>query len=161
MAIDAFLKLGTIKGESVADGHKDEIDLLSFNWGMSQTGSMHTATGGGTGKVDVNDLVVTHLLDAASPNLALACCLGTHHESAVLTLNKAGGDKLPYLTLTLTDVLITQVSHGASIGDERPVESVSLNFAKFKYSYQPQDAKGAKKGGAVETGYDISLNKKS
>jgi len=161
MAMDMFLKLDKIKGESVADGHTDEIDLLSYSWGMSQSGSMHTATGGGVAKVNVNDIVFTHMVDASSPALAQACCKGTHLDSAVLTLQKAGGDKLAYLTVTMNDVLVTQVSHGSSTGDERISESFSLNFAKFKVSYQPQDAKGAKKGGAIDFGFDVALNKQT
>jgi type VI secretion system secreted protein Hcp len=161
MAIDMFLKLDKIKGESVADGHADEIDLLSYSWGMNQAGSMHTATGGGVSKVNVHDIVLTHNVDAASPALAQACCKGTHLDSAVLTLQKAGGDKLAYMTITMNDVLVTQVAHGSSAGDDRISESVSLNFSKFKVSYQPQDGKGAKKGGAIDFGYDIAANKQT
>jgi type VI secretion system secreted protein Hcp len=161
MAMDMFLKMDKVKGESAADGHTDEIDLLSYSWGMSQAGSMHAATGGGVSKVNVNDIVFTHHVDAASPTLAQSCCKGTHHDSAVLTLQKAGGDKLAYMIVTLNDVMVTQVSHGSSTGDDRMSESFSLNFSKFKVSYQPQDAKGAKKGGAIDFGYDIAANKQT
>src|SRR5665213_2425874 len=85
MAIDSFLKLGTLKGESVVKGFEDQMQILSWGWGMTQTGTTHSASGGGGGKVDVQDLHVTKNLDAASPTLALSCCKGTHYDTAVLT----------------------------------------------------------------------------
>jgi len=156
MAIDSFLKLGTLKGESVVKGFEDQIQILSWGWGMTQTGTTHMASGGGAGKVDVHDLHVTKYLDASSPTIALACCKGTHYDSAVLTMRKAGGTALEYLTITLTDVIITSYSATATVGEDLLKDTVALNFGKFKYSYQPQDNKGAKKGGAIDATYDIA-----
>jgi len=158
MAIDSFLKLGTLKGESVVKGFEDQVQVLAWSWGMSQSGTTHTAQGGGAGKVNVQDLSFTHYVDSASPNLIKACCTGEHFDSATLTMRKAGGSALEYVTLTLTEVIISSVSVGGSGGEDLLTENVALNFAKFKYSYQPQDAKGAKKGGAVEASYDIAKN---
>jgi type VI secretion system secreted protein Hcp len=158
MAVDAFLKLGDIKGESVVAGHEDEIQVLSWSWGMSQTGTTHKGTGGGAGKVDVQDMMIVHSLDSASPAITLACCNGKHFESAVLSVRKAGEKPLDYLIITMTDVIITSVSPGGASGAEVVDESFSLNFAKFKYAYQPQDNKGGKKGGAIEIEYDIAKN---
>jgi type VI secretion system secreted protein Hcp len=158
MAIDSFLKLGSLKGESVVKGFEDQIQVLSWSWGMSQTGTTHMASGGGAGKVNVSDITVTHHVDAASPALIQACCKGTHFDTATLTMNKAGGTALAYVTITLTDIIITSVSTGGSAGEDLLTENVSLNFGKFKYSYQPQDNKGAKKGGAIDVTYDIAKN---
>jgi type VI secretion system secreted protein Hcp len=158
MAIDTFLKLGTLKGESVVKGFEDQIQVLSWSWGMTQSGTTHMAQGGGAGKVDVHDMHITHHVDAASPNLILACCKGTHFDSATLTMRKAGGTALEYVTVTLTDIIIASVNVGEDPGEDMLKESFALNFAKFKYSYQPQDAKGAKKGGAIEVTYDIAKN---
>ena len=44
MAVDMFLKLGDIKGESLAVGHTEEIEVLSWSWGCSQMGTTHTGT---------------------------------------------------------------------------------------------------------------------
>jgi type VI secretion system secreted protein Hcp len=158
MAIDTFLKLGTIKGESVVKGFEDQIQVLSWGWGMTQSGTMHTASGGGAGKVDVHDLQITKNMDAASPNLALACSKGTHYDTAVLTMRKAGGTALEYVTLTLTDVLVSSYSCSAQGGADALSDQVSLNFGKYKFSYQPQDNKGAKKGGSIDATYDIAKN---
>jgi type VI secretion system secreted protein Hcp len=158
MALDSFLKLGDLKGESVVKGFEDQIQLLAWSWGMSQSGTTHTGSGGGAGKVNVQDLSFTHYVDSASPNLMKACCLGTHYDTGVLTMRKAGGAPLDYVKLTLTDIIVTSVSSGGSGGEDLLSENVSLNFAKFKYEYQPQDAKGGKKGGAITAAYSINTN---
>jgi type VI secretion system secreted protein Hcp len=108
--------------------------------------------------VDVQDLSFTHYVDTASPNFILACCNGKHFKEAVLTVRKAGEKPLDYLTITMTDVIITSVSPGGASGDEMITANVTMNFAKYKLSYQPQDNKGAKAGGAIEVEYDIAKN---
>ncbi len=59
MAQDMYLKIGDVKGESKDKSHKDEIDVLAWSWGVSQSGSMHMGGGGGSGKVNAQDLSVT------------------------------------------------------------------------------------------------------
>ena len=157
--LDAFLKLGDLKGESPVEGFEEQIQVLSWSWGMSQTGTTHLGTGGGAGKVNVQDMAVTHYMDTASPSIVQACCNGKHFPEAIMTLRKAGENPLEYLTLTLSDVIITSVSDGGSEGEERNTENFTLNFGKFKYSYQPQDNKGAKAGGAIEYEADIAAVK--
>jgi type VI secretion system secreted protein Hcp len=156
MAIDSFLKLGTLKGESVVKGFEDQIQLLSWGWGMTQSGTTHTASGGGAGKVDVSDLQISKHVDAASPMLALACCKGTHYDTATLTMRKAGGTALEYVTITLTNLIVTSYSVSEGGGGDLLTDTFTLNFGKFKYSFQPQDNKGAKKGGAIDATWDIA-----
>ncbi|HDS5282244.1 TPA: type VI secretion system receptor/chaperone Hcp, partial [Escherichia coli] len=55
MAVDMFIKIGDVKGESKDKTHAEEIDVLAWSWGMSQSGSMHMGGGGGAGKVNVQD----------------------------------------------------------------------------------------------------------
>lgn len=156
MAFDSFLKLGDVKGESQVKGFEDQIQVLAWSWGMQQTGANHMGGGGGAGRVNVNDLSFTHYVDAATPRLIGACCTGKHYQAATLVVRKAGGEPLPYLTIKLNDVQITSVSLGSSAGEER--QNVTLNFASFELSYQPQDNKGGKKGEAITVTYDIANN---
>jgi type VI secretion system secreted protein Hcp len=161
MSLDTFLKLGDIKGESTVKGFEDQIQVQSWSWGMSQSGTTHTGSGGGGGKVNVADINITHSVDAASPNLLIACCTGQHFDAATLTMRKAGGSALDYVKLELSEVIVTNVSHGGVGNDDMLSESFALNFAQFKFTYQPQDAKGAKKGGAIVGSYNIATNVKS
>lgn len=158
MAIDTFLKLGALKGESQVKGYEEQIQILAWSWGMSQSGTTHHGTGGGAGKVNVQDLSFTHYVDSSSPPLMLACCKGTHYPEATLTMRKAGGEPLPYMVIKLKDIIVTSVSGGGSGGEDQQTENITLNFAAFEVSYQPQDNKGAKKGGAIEIKYDIAKN---
>lgn len=159
MAVDAFMKINGIKGESKGDKHKDEIDVLSWSWGMAQMGTGHTGGGLGTGKVDVHDLTFTKYLDKATPELMLHCCNGKHIPDCTLTLQKAGENPVTYLKIKMENVVISGVNTGGHGGDERITENVTLNFEKVEVEYVPQDEKG--KGQApVKMGWDIAVNKK-
>lgn len=158
MAVDIFLKLEGIKGEAHDSKYKDEIDVLAWSWGAAQSGTTHTGSGSGSGKVSVQDLSITKYIDKSSPALMLACCKGTHYDDAELIVRKAGDTPLEYVKIKLTEVLITAVSTGGSGGEDRLTENVTLNFAKVKVEYQEQDAKGAKKGGAVTMTYNVAEN---
>ncbi len=159
MAVDMFFKIGDIKGESGDDKHKGEIDVISWSWGASNSGTTHTGSGGGAGKVNVQDISFTKYVDSSSNALLQAVCIGKHYGDAILTVRKAGGSAVEYVVIKLEEVLVTAVSTGGTGHDERLTENVTLNFAKFMYKYQPQDTKGAKLGGTKDFGYDIKANK--
>ena len=142
MAVDMFMKIDSQKGESKDKAHKDEIDVLSWSWGMSNAGTSHTGGGSGAGKVYVHDLSFTKYLDKSSPDLMLSCCNGKHYKEAKLTVRKAGEKPLEYLIITMSDLLITAVSTGGSGGEDRLTENVTLNFAKVKVEYAEQTATG-------------------
>jgi len=158
MAVDMFLKIDGIKGESHDEAHKDEIDILSWSWGATQSGSAHTGGGGGAGKVNVQDVSFTKYVDKASPMLMKACCNGQHIKEVFLVVRKAGEKPLEYYKLKASDCLVSSVSTGGAGGQDRLTENISLNFAKFQITYTAQDAKGAA-AGEVPYGYDIKLNK--
>ncbi|TDG03281.1 type VI secretion system tube protein Hcp [Paraburkholderia guartelaensis] len=157
MAVDIFLKLGTVTGESLDQTHKDEIDVLSWSWSMDQSGTMHLGTGGGGGKVDVHDLSITKYTDHATPAIMTACVTGKHFPTGKLTVRKAGGNKpLEYYTIDLDKVLVTNYATGGSDGEDRFTETVTLNFEKFHVTYQQQDpTTGSALGGVVECKWNI------
>ena len=69
MATDIFAKIGDIKGESLDAKHKDEIEVLSFSWGVANSGSAAPGGGGGAGKATFQDLSIVHGIDKATPEL--------------------------------------------------------------------------------------------
>ena len=161
MAQDIFLKLDGVDGESQDGSHKDEIELLSWNWDMTQSGAMHSGSGGGAGKAQVGDLQFHHRLDRASPNLMRMCLTGKHISKAVLTVRKAGGEPLDYLKLTMEDVLVTSVSPSVqSAQAEQGQEQVRLSFAKVTQEYQVQNQQGGP-GGTITAGYDLKRNQEA
>lgn len=159
MAVDFFLEIDGVKGEARDSKHKEAIDVLAWSWGMSNSGSAHVGGGAGAGKVHVQDISCTKYIDASSNALMLACCNGKHFAKALLTCRKAGETPVEYLKITMEEVLISSVSTGGSGGEDRLTENLSLNFAKVKFEYTPQDEKGA--AGAVKPmGWNIAENVK-
>jgi len=157
MAVDMFIKIGDIKGESVDAKHKDEIDVLAWSWGGSQSGTTHMGSGGGAGKVNVQDLSITKWVDKATPILFKTMCEGSHIKEIVLTVRKAGGKPVEYLKLTLIDTIITSLSTGGSGGEDRLTENLTINFAKFKLDYVPQKEDGSALP-AVQMTWNIASN---
>ena len=157
MASDIFAKIGDIKGESLDDKHKDEIEVLSFSWGVTNPAVISGGGGGGSGKATFHDLSIVHNLDKASPLLLRACATGMHIKDAVITHRKAGKGQQEYLIVKLNDVIITGVTHGGSPG-QAISENVTLAFAKVDLEYKPQKADGSLDAG-IHFKYDIKANK--
>lgn len=157
MAMDMFIKIGDLKGEARDKTHKEEIDVLAWSWGMSNSGSAHVGGGAGAGKANVQDVSFTKYIDKSSPDLMLACCNGKHYPSATLTVRKAGEKPLEYLIITLSEVMVTAVSTGGSGGEDRLTENVTLNFAKVKVDYKEQTATGTV-GATPSMSYNIAEN---
>ncbi len=161
MAVDMYMKIATIDGETVDKVHAKEkaIDVLAWSWGISNSGTTHAGGGGGGGKANFQDLSFTKYVDSASHALLLGCATGEHFATAKLTVRKAGKTPLEYIIIEMTEVLVTSVSTGGSGGEDRLTENVSLNFAKVKFSYVPQLPSGAG-GTPLPMTYDISENSK-
>src|SRR5919206_1644559 len=123
MAVDMFLKIKPVDGESRDSKHSKEIDVLAWSWGMSQSGTTHQGGGGGSGKVSVQDLSLTKYVDAASAPLMLACCNGQHFDEATLTVRKAGKDPLEYLIITMKQIIVTSVHTGGAGSEDRLTEN--------------------------------------
>ena len=161
-AVDYFLELDGIKGESSDDKHKDTIEIDSFSWGATNQGISSSGGGGGTGKVSFQDLVIKKEVDKASPLLMLACASGQHIKKAVLYVRKSGGQQLDYYTVTLEDVLVSHFESDGMLDGASPIpsEQLSLNYAKIKFEYKPQKSDGSLDS-TVSSGWDIKANKKA
>src|SRR3954471_11967315 len=157
MASDIFAKLGDIKGESLDDKHKDEVEVMSYSWGVSNAGSMNYGTGGGEGKANFHDLSITHKVHKPSPVLRQYCATVCHLKEATITHRKAGKGQQEYLVIKLNDVIITGVTHGGGAG-QPIVENVTLAFAKVDLEYKPQKQDGSLDVG-VHFKYDLKSNK--
>lgn len=158
--VDYFLKIDGIEGESTDDKHKAEIDVLSWSWGETQSGTHVGGGGGGAGKVSMQDFHFVMGYNKASPKLFLSCATGQHIKKAVLTCRKAGGTQEEYLKVTFSDLLVSSYQTGGSAhGDVVPTDQISLNYSKIEWEYKPQTEKGGL-GGPIKSGYDLKLNKK-
>jgi type VI secretion system secreted protein Hcp len=157
MAVDIFMKIDDIKGESVDKTHAGEIQVLAWSWGITQSGTTHNGPGGGAGKANVQDLSFTKYVDAATPNLIKFACNGKHFKTALLTVRKAGEHPLEYVKIKLSDIIISSISTGGSGGEDRLTEHCSLNFGSFEVAYTPQKADGTG-GAAIPVKWNIQTN---
>ena len=160
MAANNFLKFDGIKGESTDDKHKDWIEVLSFNWGVSQQASATASSsgGGGSQRADFQDLSFVKIMDSASPLLMKACAKGDHIDEVTLELCRAGGEKLLYMEYKLSNVIISSVSVGGGGGGDVN-ESITLNYGKINQTYTKQSRKGGAGAGNTEGGWDLEANK--
>ena len=159
-AVDYFLKLDGIDGESADHKHKGSIDLESWSWGEAQSGTHGSGGGGGAGKVSMQDFHFVMKVNKASPKLMLACASGEHIKKATLTCRKAGKEQQEFLKITLNDLLVSSYQTGGSgHSDIVPTDQISLNYSTIKFEYKEQKQDGSL-GGAVEAGWDVKANKK-
>jgi type VI secretion system secreted protein Hcp len=158
MASDIFAKIGDIKGESLDDKHKGEIEVLSWSWGVTQSGTMAHGGGGGEGKANFNDFNFTHHIDKASPVLLKACATGEHIKEATVTVRKAGKGQQEFLIIKMNDIIITGVAPSGAGDGAATAEHVALQFAKVDLEYKPQKQDGSLDAG-VHFKYDIKGNK--
>ena len=136
-AVDMFLDIPGVMGESQDEARKDQIDILAWSWGASNT------LQGKNGSCKIQDISITKWVDRSSPDLLMANLTGIVFDSATLVVRKAGNIPLEYITVELTDVRVTSVSTGGSGGEDRLTENISLNFSsgKFIYIQQGQDGR--------------------
>jgi type VI secretion system secreted protein Hcp len=157
-AVDYFLKIDGIDGESADSKHKGEIDVESWSWGESQAGAAAHGGGGGAGKVSMQDFHFVMKVNKASPRLLLACASGEHIKQAVLTCRKAGKDQQDFLQVRFTDLLVSSYQTAGDVSaDAAGTDRVSLNFAKIEMEYWPPSA-GGKLGDSVKVGWDLQAN---
>lgn len=142
-SVDYYLKLDGIPGESTDSKHKGEIDLESWSWGQTNKGNHTAGSGGGAGKVEMQDFHFTMKINKASPKLFLACATGQHIKEALLTCRRAGKDQQEYLKIKFTELLVSSFQTGGSGGEGVvPTDQIALNFGKIEISYAPQKGDG-------------------
>lgn len=136
MAFDAFLKIEGIPGESTDDKHKNEIDVLSFSFGISRRNDK--------GRPSIQDFSIVKTVDTASPLLFDASCQGESIESAHFTARKAGKGQQEYLIIKMNDCIITSVQPaGSPAGGTVPMEQVSLDFRSLEMEVFQQNPDGS------------------
>jgi type VI secretion system secreted protein Hcp len=139
MALDLFLKLDGIKGESKDTKHRDEIDVLSWNWGLANESSSNP--GRGEAKVTFHEMNITKRVDSATPALMLACSSGKHINEANLTVRRPGKSESEFVRIRMNDVTITSVTAG-NAGEDVVTENLMFKFYKIELDYAAQNQNG-------------------
>jgi type VI secretion system secreted protein Hcp len=161
MAIDVYLQIDGIKGESMDDRHKDWIECKSVGWGVIQPKSATSSTGGGhtAERCEYTELAINKLADLSSPVLLQTCSSGKTIPKAKLEFMRADGqgERVKYFEIELENVLIGSVQSAVSEGDFMS-ENVGLKFSKVKFKYTQQKIGGGA-GGNTSGGWDLASNK--
>lgn len=139
---EVFLKIPDIQGESQAEGHRGEIEIESFSWGVTNQGSFGSGGGGGAGKVAFQDLHVTTSVSTASPQLWLASAKGKHIPKVELFVRRTGETPRQFLSYELSDVLVSSYQ-SVSSDNSIPLDEITLRFSDLKFAYQTQQADGS------------------
>jgi type VI secretion system secreted protein Hcp len=141
MAVDMFLKLDGIKGESTDAKHPDEIQIDSFSFG--QASELGRDTGQRAGRVSMQDFHFVMSVNKATPQLMLKCAKGEHILEGLLTLRKPGAQPLEFLKIKFADIIISSFQNAAIAADAgQPKDQFSLWFAKIEFSYYRQNNTG-------------------
>ena len=161
MAIDVYLQIDGIKGESQDDKHRDWIECESVHWGIFQPKSATASTGGGhtAERAELEEIAFRKVADLASPLLMQHCAMGKTIPKAKFEFMRADGDGTPvkYFEIELENVLIGGISPGISAGSLLS-EEVALKFSKVKWKYTQQKIGGGI-GGNTMGGWDLAGNK--
>lgn len=161
MAIDVYLQIDGIKGESTDDKHKDWIEVQSVQWGVTQPKSATASTGGGhtAERCEHEDITLSKLADLSSPILLQVCSSGKTIPRAKIEFMRADGqgERIKYFEIELTNVLVGSVSPHVSEGDIMQ-ETIGLKFSKVKWTYTQQKVSGGA-GGNTSGGWDLATNK--
>lgn len=129
-AIDMFLKLDGVPGESRDSVHSGEIDVLAWSWGATSTGTWNKPD-----CAKVQDIFVTKYVDRGSPKMMGSLSSGRLMANARLVVRKAGQTPIEYLVIDMTNVIVTSISTGGASADDKLTEKLSLNFAWARLSY--------------------------
>lgn len=146
-AVDMFLKVDGVTGESTAEKHRGEMDVLAWSWGQS-TGAARTGRGT-LPAACIQDLSLTKYIDSASPALITNSLVGQVAPTAVLVIRKGGERPLDFLTLTMRNVTVAAYNTGGSGGEDRLTENVTLHFESMQGRYQRQNSDGSPVGDPI------------
>jgi type VI secretion system secreted protein Hcp len=157
-AVDQFLKMDEIQGESNDDKHKGEIDVLSWSWAVKTPVSTRIDGGATVGKPVFSDLTIRKYVDKATPNLFFYSVMGRDNPTVTLTLRQVGERPVEFFKIKLYNCLVTSVANGGTSEDNRPLEDITLNYSKIEMTYVPVGPDGLPDA-AIMRGFDLTQSK--
>lgn len=162
MALDAFIKIDGIEGESTDDRHPGWIEVISFETAQKQRISSTASSAGGASaeRTDFKDFTFAKLIDKSSPLLSVACAEGRHFDSITIELCRAGTEKVKYYSYKLSNCMISKITSGGGRG-EFPSEVLDINYGKIEWVYVQQNREGGGSAGQIAACWDLQRNCKA
>ena len=160
--VDYFLKIPGVEGESTDEAHGGEIEISSWSWGEVNDTTIESGTsGGGAGRVVMQDFTFTMRMNKATPTLMIYCAGGTHIPGpVVLTTRRAGDKPQEYFFIRMKNVYVSSYQTGGSSGNIVPEDVVSLSFGEIEFGYKPQVSEKGDLGAEIKAGWDVQKNVK-
>ncbi|MFJ1470075.1 Hcp family type VI secretion system effector [Massilia orientalis] len=161
MAIDVYLQIDGVKGESSDSQHTGWIECQSVTWRLHQPKSATSSTSGGhtAERAELSDVSFTKLCDLASPILAQHCAMGKTIPKAKFEFFRADGqgDRVKYYEVELDNVVIGDIAQSVSTAIGM-VDQIGMKFSKVKWRYTQQRIAGGA-GGNTAGGWDLATNR--
>ncbi|MTV39473.1 Hcp family type VI secretion system effector [Duganella radicis] len=161
MAIDVYLQIDGIKGESADSSHIGWIEVTSAYLGVAQPKSATASTAGGhtAERCEHRTLSITKLTDLSSPILMQTSSAGRTIPKARIEFMRADGqgERVKYYEVELENVLIANMEQVVSEGNILH-DSVGLKFSRVKWKYTQQKIGGGA-GGSTTGGWDLATNR--
>ena len=152
----AYLKLGSIKGESPEKDHKDWIVIESMSKGIHR--SIPSGAQGANrarGETTLGDIVLVRNVDKSSVKIAESCAKGEFHDEAEIHFTSdLNGKAEPYLKYKLKNCVITSYNfHGAASGSPIPSEEITLGYTDVDWTWVVINPNTGKAEGNVAAKY--------
>ncbi|HEX6708657.1 MAG TPA: type VI secretion system tube protein Hcp [Albitalea sp.] len=149
-ASDIFLHVegrgGAIRGEATTEGHVDDIDVRSWQWGVASGSAI--GSGAATARRSYRHLVVVKGVDRSSVALFTSLINNVELRQVALTMRKAGGDALDYFRMELGQARVVDIDIHVDEGG-RSAERVSFSFQRVLVGYTPQQGSGIGEGESI------------
>ena len=153
-----FLKIPEIKGDAVHREHPGEITLRSWSWGENQSVAFKVDSKK-SASVSMEDFKCRAVTGTASPQLFLFCASGKILKTATLTCIKPkNNDFITYLTIELSNVIISEYHITGDDGALLPVDNFSLSFKKIEMKFSAEKTDGTPAGN-FSASWDLSTDK--
>jgi type VI secretion system secreted protein Hcp len=152
MAIDAFVQFngegasaqqlnGETQDNSMIKLKPTPFDVSAWSFGITQTVSMGSATGGaGAGKVAFDPFSITKVLDKSSPFFFSTLCTGGHYKTVNLLVRKSGVQQKKsggiYFEIDFYMVFITDIEWAHD--DTAPTETITFDYGAMRFNYKKQ-----------------------
>ena len=136
MALQMYMKMDGVLGDSKSYKHKGWADVLSWNWGMTSNRKLaHNIEGD---KTSLNELSIIKSIGVDSANIRLLYAQGKIIPSVELSITPSVGKRevqTKYVYIKMEDVLIKSIVTGGSTEDAFFKEHVTLLFDRIRFEY--------------------------
>ena len=139
-----YMKYGSINGDVTTQGFEQYIELASLQWGVGRGISMQSGSKQGreASLPSLSEITIGKEYDVSSGELLKEALSGNVKDvDIVLTrTGTSGSGAQKYMMISMKDVIISGLS--ISSGGDKPMESLSLNYAQISFTNLPMKADG-------------------